>query len=152
VSAAGVDVHFTGLAELMFQLRQLPEQLQQQGGEIVTAAARGAAAADFRDYPVGRPHKRKGRIVGGGTLKNGLDLEAYQIRGAISYRLRNTAPHGTIFDKGTTDRRTRAGAERGAMPAGHIFIPHAIAYRAQMYRELVALVEAAGLHVTGFAA
>lgn len=144
-------IEFNGLYELKQALKNLPDDLVAGAGAIVSNAARSAAAADFRQYPVGKPHMRKGHRVGGGTLKNSLRLEEYALqKGDVSYSLRNVAPHATIYDKGTLPRRTLKGKDCGVMPAGQVFIPNAIHYRQEMREKLVAYVRAAGFQIGAF--
>jgi hypothetical protein len=54
-----------------------------------------------------------------------------------------------MFENGTMVRHTRIGANRGAMPPGHVFVPTAIRHRAAMYRNLRDMLEREGLLVTG---
>jgi hypothetical protein len=63
----------------------------------------------------------------------------------------NRSPHAWMFENGTQARHTAIGANRGAMPPGHVFIRIAIIKRKQMYAQLRGLLERHGLKVTGHA-
>ena len=61
----------------------------------------------------------------------------------------NTSPHAWMFENGTQVRHTRIGANRGAMPPGHVFIPEAERQRRQMFGAFKDMLEREGLVVTG---
>lgn len=134
-----------GMAELRAALRRLPDDLAGEAGHIVEAAANAAAAEVRQGYQARlKGHGRQpGRLVGGVSVSR---FEAG--RAAAAAVLKSDAPHAWMFEHGTQARHTDLGANRGAMPPAHVFVPAAMRVRARMYEELAALVRRAGLEVT----
>lgn len=129
--AAGVK--FSGVAEFKRALRDAPAVVQEKAGYITEDAGVSLAATLRAEFPEGPT----------GNLRKGVRLE--QI-GPLAWRVRSTARHTHIFEKGTGRRFTkRTGANRGVMPAAHLFIPAATRVRAMMLSRLVAMVQ----HETG---
>lgn len=129
---------FDGLAELRAALRQLPQELTGEGSHIVEGAANGAAAEIKGKYP---------RVTG--HLIDGVEVDFVHgqfVAGAI---VRNKAKHAFIFENGTQVRHTELGANRGAMPPGHVFVPAMIRKRRRMYEDLKAMLTRHGLQVSG---
>jgi hypothetical protein len=130
-------VLWTGFDELRQQLRELPEHLAGEAGTIVNEATDSFMTTTAAAYP-----KRSG------NLSRGLrKLQKSSGRFGVVYQVKNVAPHAWIFENGTQVRHTAIGANRGAMPPGHIFVPNAIRTRAQMYQRLAAMLEREGLIV-----
>ncbi len=123
-----------GLDDLREALRNLPSDLAAEASAIVVAAAEGAKS-DMH-YP-----GELGNHVSVSTVNEG----AYGA-GAV---VRNASKLAYIFENGTQARHTSIGANRGAMPPGHVFIPAVIRRRARMWGALKALLERHGLTVTG---
>jgi hypothetical protein len=135
-------VLWTGFDELLTQLRNLPERLAGEAGTIVNDTTDRFMTTTAAAYP-----KRSG------NLSRGLrKLQKSSGRFGVIYQVQNVAPHAGIFENGTQVRHTAIGANRGAMPPGHIFVPNAIRARAQMYQRLADMLEREGLLVTGRAA
>jgi hypothetical protein len=133
-------LEFVGLDELMLGLVALPDQLVGEATAILRAAADGMMAEAAAAYPV-----RTGNLRWG-LKKTELSLGRY----GVAYQVANTAPHAWIFENGTEARHVAVlppwpaanfGPDRGRMPPGHVFIPAAERHRAQMYRNLSAMVE-----------
>jgi hypothetical protein len=126
---------FTGLEELRADLRKMPEALRDEASEIVLAHAQSAAKDIIDAYP-----ERTG------NLKRGVKVVPLSgsrfFAGAI---VRNTAKHAFLFEHGSKARHTEIGANRGAMPAGNVFIPRMQHWRTAMYDALAALLERHGL-------
>lgn len=131
---------FNGLAELRAELRQLPAELAGEAGEIVSGAAEGAKNDIVEAYPE-RTGNLRSRVTVSRTAGSGL----YGVAAIV----KNTAKHAWIFENGTQARHTDIGANRGAMPAGHVFIPAVIRRRRQMYERLKGLLTKHGLVVSG---
>lgn len=124
--ASGANL--SGLAEFRRALRDLPAHAQEKAGYITEDAGVSMAATLRAEYPEGET----------GNLRKGVKVE--QI-GPLAWRVRS-AGIATIFNKGTGRRFTkRTGANRGVMPAAHLFIPAATRVRAMMLSRLVAMVE-----------
>jgi hypothetical protein len=128
-----------GLQELRDALRRLPEELRDDARTVVKQEADDAATEIIAAYP-----ERTGDLgdhVYVSTTANG--------RFGVGGIVKNTAHHAWIFENGTQARHTALGADRGAMPPGHVFIPIVIRHRAAMYAQLAAILRAHGLQVTG---
>jgi Bacteriophage HK97-gp10, putative tail-component len=147
MSDSATSVTWVGLDELKAFLKTLPDDLTEDAMEMIRGTGH-AALADIRAaYPVWT-----------GTLQRGLRVtEAKTGRYAGAIRVRSTAPHSSLFEKGTKPRRafTRDGkwmkkpANRGFMPAAGIFVPIAMRHRARMWLLLKQLVRAQGFVVNG---
>ncbi len=118
---------FDGLEEFRAQLRALPAELAAEA-EIDAA------------YP-----ERAGALRKGLTVKH--ETSAF---GATAI-VRNTAPHAEEFENGTQARHTALGANRGAMPPGHVFVPIITRHRRAMYQALGAMLTRVGFVVSGSA-
>lgn len=132
------SLKFEGLDELRKQLQNLPGELTSEASNEVQGAANGAASEMKRSYPV---HE--------GKLRDGVSVQPVNAgRFGAGVIVKNTAKHAVIFENGTQVRQNRAGANRGAMPPGHVFVPAAIRARRLMYERLKAMVARAGFRVT----
>lgn len=129
-----------GLDDLRRALQRLPDDLTDEASRIVTDAAELAKAAIVQGYP-----------IRSGSLRNHVTLSHFSGgRYSAGALVKNTAPHAWIFENGTQARHTAIGADRGAMPPGHVFIPAAVRHRRGMYAQLRAMLERHGLQVTGY--
>jgi hypothetical protein len=137
-----VQFDWKGLTELRTALQQLPEALTGEAEKIVTGHANGAAVFIRSAYPWYTGNLRKGVTV---------EVKATK-RFEVNARIKSAAPHAWIFENGTEARKTKHGWNRGRMPAGRVFIPAMIRYRARVYTDLAALLERHGMRVTGAAA
>lgn len=137
-------VTWIGLKELMAELKKLPQDLTELGEVIVREAADRAAADVKAAYPVGPGNDEHD----GGALRKGVRV-GKQRKGsfAVGYVVRSTAPHASIFENGTQTRQTKLGYNRGFMPGSNIFVPIMVRGRREMYEDLTALLEQAGLEV-----
>lgn len=140
-----------GIEDLKHALRMLPEQLTDQGGDIVRYWARFAAGAARASYPRGRTGNLQDRVVveyrdsGFGTR--------WGARAVVI----NKSPHAHLYEYGTQARHYyQEGSgkrhETGAMPAappGRAFVPNMARARDRMYADLVALLVRQGLAVRG---
>jgi hypothetical protein len=129
---------FEGLDELRAALRNLPTHLAAEASRPVMAAANAAAATIKAGYPVRT-----------GKLRDGLTVETIDAPFQAGAIVKNRARHAAIFEYGTQARHTAIGANRGAMPPGHVFVPAIVRNRRRMYEELKGLLERNGLQVTG---
>ena len=129
-----------GFEEMKAQFRALTPELAEQAGPIVLAHAQAAAAAIVEAYPPGEL----------GDLKNGVKVDQVQVSGVGAVaRVRSTSKLAYIFENGTQARHTETGANRGAMPPGHVFVPIVVRERRAMNEDLIGLVQSEGLTVTG---
>jgi hypothetical protein len=135
------SVTMTGLDELLTQLRTLPEHLAGQAQTIVTTAAEDARTTMAADYA-------KHQVTG--NLSRGLKKrDKAGGRYGVVIEVVNTSPHAWMVENGSDARHTSRGFNRGRMPPLHIMLPTAIRRRAQMYRELKAMLVDEGLTVSG---
>ena len=132
---------FDGLAELKAALRALPAELTREASSIVEANANSAAVEIRTEYG---KHNVTGHLQGG-VIVTHVDKGKYSA-GAI---VKSAAKHAAIFENGTQARHTDLGANRGAMPPGHVFIPIIMRKRRQMYDQFRAMLERVGLVVSG---
>jgi hypothetical protein len=111
-------VQWTGLDTFYDELRLLPANLVDEAQEIMRESAEAAKA----DIAAAYPHKT-------GALARGLTLTPARGTLLAGFELRQTAPHGWIYEHGTTVRETTTGANRGQMHGRAVFEPRAHAYR-----------------------
>lgn len=137
---AANELRITGLADLRAALLKLPPELVREASVIVTAQAEAAAREIASAYPIKT-----------GNLRNGLRVELGGDQVSATARVKNTARHAYLFERGTEPRRWASGKNTGRMPAGRVFIPIAMQRRRIMLSALIDLVERAGLHVSGAA-
>lgn len=137
-----VQLRFDGLAELRAALRQLPEHLTGEAAQIVEAHAVKAQGDVVQGYPQGPTGNLKRRVTLGRQQTSRISVKA-----VVSSR----APHAWIFEKGTRQRSTTRGWNRGRMPAAsdaEAMLPKVIRIRRDMIAALVAMVRRAGFTVT----
>src|SRR4051812_5106276 len=140
---------FNGIEDLKDALRMLPEELADDGGEIVRFWATAAAGAARASYP-----RKSGHLQDGVVIET--DKSGFGSRWGVRYIVKNKAPHAFIYEYGTSARHyfTTRGAKHdtGIMPAappGRAFVPHMVAAREKMYDQLVSLLVGLGLGVRG---
>lgn len=129
-----------GLEEFHRALRRLPENLANEAGDIVLAHAEEAKREVQSAYPEGPT----------GNLRARVGVERNKSKFGSSAILKARARHASIFEFGTRQRTTNAGANRGVMPKAQpseAFIPKAIRARRRMTMALVILLERAGFQV-----
>jgi len=132
------QLRINGLTELRAALKALPPELVREAGVIDHAQAQAAAQEIMGAYPV---HT--------GNLRSHLQVELGGDAVSATARVRNTAKHAYIFEKGTGPRQWASGKSTGVMPFGGVFIPIAMQRRRIMLGALIDLVERSGLHVSG---
>lgn len=126
-----------GLAELKAELRKLPAELTAEAVDLVFANAEAAAQEIRAAYPART-----------GNLKNHLTVKRSRGQFSTSAQVRSTAKHAYLFEVGSQARHTDLGANRGSMPAGHVFIPIVMRQRRIMYERLAQVLTNHGLTVT----
>lgn len=133
-----VKLTFTGRAEFLQALRDLPEHLRAEGGHLVEARANGAHV-DIKAGYVNHKHS--------GNLLDHVTSEPHETAFGVIWEIKSTARHAFIFENGTQIRKTAKGANRGSMPPGHVFIPAMQRARRLLTNDLIGLLERAGLEV-----
>lgn len=141
--ASNNRLRLDGLAELRAELRRLPKKLRDDAEVIVDNAAKGAAGEIRVGY---EQHRSSGELADKVELITDLPGEGGAFAGAI---VQNTSKLAYIFEHGTQARHNALGANRGSMPAAHIFIPAMIRWRATMYDNIRQMMRQAGLTVDG---
>jgi len=121
---SGTRFVFEGLAELKEQLRNLPADLAGEGGHLVEARGNGAAATIKGGYPT------RAR-----SLADRLTVTHTRSRFGARSVVKNTAKEASWFENGTQVRHTKLGANRGAMPANHLFTRTMIRERRALYEK-----------------
>lgn len=137
----GVRLQMDGLGEFAAALRALPDDLANEAGVVVEAQANEVARQIQADYPTGPT----------GNLKRMVTSTADRSRFGIGAIVRSRSPHASIFEKGTTVRRTHAGFNRGSMPKpdeSKRMIPKVIRARSRMVAALIDIVRKAGFEVS----
>lgn len=134
-------VAFTGLDDLMAQLRALPAELVAEANVIVAAAAQKTEAEASAAY--------MGEATPVPELADGLVTKGNADAFGASWRVTNKDYRSGWYEFGTATRQTSLGYNRGAEPAHPTLVPIAMRNRAAMYAQLWALVERAGLELSG---
>jgi hypothetical protein len=144
----GVVLKWEGRDQFLAALRNLPEDLAQEGDAIVRAHAEEAARVTVDGYPEGPT----------GNLKRGVTVEINSSKFGSMGVVKSRAPHANWFDpkKPLQRRTTSKGANRGVMfknnggrpPDSSRAIPKFIRVRARMTRALIDLVRRAGFEVS----
>jgi len=136
-----MPVHWTGLEEFVVELRDVGDTLTAEAHAILLARAEAAKTAIAAAYPVQT-----------GRLQGGLRLSTPRGRGVnlAGMVLRQTAPHGHLYEYGTQERQNKAGANRGRMPAHPTFKPIAATHRQTALQAVIDRLKAYGAaRVTG---
>jgi len=138
---AGNELTINGLEEFRAALRNLPAELVGEADGIV----RGAATAMLEDVLATYP------TTGTGNLARGLSVEGRSDASSAVAVVRSRARHAWLYEHGSRDRHWKNGKSTGSMPAADKFARLAVAHRRAMMSALVALLERAGMTVTGSA-
>lgn len=144
-------IRWDGLDELRAALRMLPQDLATEGEQIVFDAAEAAVS----DIDAGYSASQKS-----GSLRSGLDLvKSASTRFGAGVLVINRAQHAWLYDYGSHGPRSYTGtdklgrrfndADRGTMPAKHVFVPPMITHRARMYDRFRDLLQRQGLLPVG---
>jgi len=147
-----VELTWIGMKELLAELKKLPAELTELGTAIVKESAERAAAEVKAAYPIGPGDDD----YEGGNLRKGVRVGGKRTgQYAMGWTVRSTAPHAHMFETGTQVRYNvsrnqmplKIPAHRGFMPGSNIFVPIMVVRRREMYEDLTALLESAGLDV-----
>jgi hypothetical protein len=135
-----VRLQMDGIQEFKAALRRLPEELQGEADAIVATHAEAAGADVVRGYAQGPT----------GNLKRRVMVTRESSRFGTSALVKSRAPHASIYESGTQQRRTAKGYNRGRMPQASAearMIPKVIRWRSRMVKQLIALLQRAGFEV-----
>jgi len=136
-----MKVEFAGLEELMIELRNLPRDLADQGGDIVEHHAETARAQLVQRYP-------PKQITKGLGLREGVELEVRRNPFGTVAILHSKSPAAHLWEFGTEDRQTQKGWDRGRAPEhdGGL-VPIAERNRRALNQDLYALLERNGFTI-----
>ena len=132
-----------GLPELLAALRNLPQDLLDEGTGIVDDQGQAAEAEIKANYDA---HAFTGKLS-----RSVVREEQPAGRWGHAVVIRAKAKHAGLFERGTAARHTSQGSYRGVMPPAppmHRFIPVMERKRRAMFANLRRLLEAHGLLVT----
>jgi len=129
---------FVGLAELRAALLTLPQALTDEARGIVQAHGTKAATAITQAYG---GHAKSGNLARRVKTRTASTGDRFN----VTLEVVSAAPHSVIYERGTIDRKTKKGWERGTMPKGRVFIPTMIRERYAMYGDLKRLLIRHGL-------
>ena len=138
-SGDAVSVDLAGFEALIQELRNAPDDIRSDAMDIVRDTTEAAAAEIREAYPRGPTGNLKKRVqtfYPGSTVLAGI--------------VKSTAPHSHLYEFGTRDRKTKAGANRGRMPKPNPEITPRIAvkHRTQMFKRLVDMLRGKGFEVS----
>ena len=128
-----------GIDDFREALRNLAPDLAQDAGDLIVEHTNIAAERMVAAYPEGPT----GHLKGG--VKFSIERSQFGALGIV----KNTAQHAYIFEEGTQARHTELGANRGAMPPGHVFVPIMMDERRKVNDGLKTLIQASGLETDG---
>lgn len=130
-----VKVTFKGLDDFLREFGSIPQQLTQQGMEIIREETEGAAVEIAQGYA-----RKTGRLAR--AVKTFYPSSTILIGKVLS-----RAPHSHLYEFGTKLRRTHGGANRGVMPEKAVSVPIARRRRARMARRLIDLLKTMGFQI-----
>lgn len=125
---SGVSITLDGLSALLKDMERLPDGLEAKAVPIITQAARSAAAEIVSAIPTG----------GSGTLAGRVKVAQ---KDTLRAQVESRAPHAWLYEYGSGQRQTKAGANRGVMPASKLVGRVASATRREMNADLVRVLE-----------
>ena len=131
-------LRWSGLEEFKQELRNLPEDLRDDAGDIVLDAANKTQQDVVDAYA---------NVTG--NLDRGVKVKVEKSAFGAKAVVRSNAPHAHLYEFGSQARHTAIGANRGAMPPRPTLIPIAQRNRRAMWQRLMDLVASKGFRVTG---
>ncbi len=138
-----MSVQISGLDELIQAITDAPDHIRIDGMALVRQATEDAAREIAATYPKGPTGNLQKRVK---TI--------YPAEAALIGVVKSTAPHSHLWEFGTKERKTRAGANRGKMPAHKDHaqkVTPSIAekHRSRMYQGLREMLTRMGFQVGG---
>lgn len=133
-------IRMDGLAAFRAELKNLPTDLAAEAAPIVESFANLARNEIRSGYPVGPT----------GNLRDRVQVSSSMRSGKAAAIVRSLAPHSALFEKGTVQRHTKRGWNRGRMPVApepQRMIVKVIRIRRRMVEALIALVRRSGFEV-----
>lgn len=131
-----VQVHWSGLQEEIRAIESLAAQHLGEASHIVDGEANASAVEIRTAYG---EHRFTGRLQDGVTVE-----DAPHVALEVAKRVRSSSPLAFIFEHGTVARHTAIGADRGAAPAGNVFIPVMIRGRRRIDAAVAAMMLRSG--------
>ena len=131
-------VTLDGMGALIQAMTDAPDEIRAEGMDIIREETEATASGLRAAYPrrTGTLQSRVRTVYPSSTILLGI--------------VRSQAPHASIWHFGTATRRTRRGANRGAMPQAtpEPLVPLARRHRARMFDRLKGLLVRMGFTVT----
>jgi len=137
VSAAAQFV-FHGAEEFRAMLR-----------EMGAAFADDAYTLAVTEIETAEANVKAAYAVADGDLVEGVTVIKKKTRTGVSVTLKNKAHHAWLYDNGSVTRQNRRGANRGRMPAKHVFDREMVLARKRFVENIKAMMVRRGLKVTG---
>jgi len=130
-------VQWTGLTEFESWLQLLPSEVEGDGTQIVVQIASDAEAEIEQRYPSRT-----------GNLRRGVGLTSHANTGNIRAVIRSAAHHAHLYERGTKQRHTHRGWNRGVMHATPTVVPIAQRARQRMMAQLIGMLRDLHFEVT----
>jgi HK97 gp10 family phage protein len=119
---------FQGLDALIADLQRLPESMQREAANHITAAANDMESELRQEYPRGET----------GNLIKGVGQK--QIEPLVK-QVYSRAKHAHLYEFGTVQRFQNNGKSVGTMPAQPTFIPSAVRHRKRLHEAFERIVK-----------
>lgn len=132
-------VTWMGFEAFKRQLTTMSPTLLEESDQILRDQAEAAKAEIVAAY-------RRGPT---GNLKRGVKIRAARGQGIAGVELKQTAPHGHLYEYGTTRRFTQDGAHRGRMSGHPTFGPIAAQHQRLALSAVSTRIQAYGATVEG---
>lgn len=121
-------------------LQTLPETVTGEAQHLIEGSMNGLVVDLRRAYQAGSPQARGAHHVTGELASKVGIYHVHAGKYVAGGVVKNIAKHAHLFENGTQARHNKIGANRGAMPPGHVFVPAAIRARRRLLEELKAMV------------
>jgi hypothetical protein len=126
-----VTFRFSGGDQFAVDLVRWRDRLRAEVRQAAADEANLMASVVQAQYPAGKT----------GKLRAGVRVKDESLNDTVLLRVRSLAPHSHLVEKGTAQRRTRRGWNRGVMPKRPLFIPEAIQKRLAFVAKIHRIME-----------
>jgi hypothetical protein len=144
------DYKLEGSAALIAAFQAAGPAMRRDAGALVEASAARMAARVALAYrqKATATIRKYGRTTSDNLINSVSVARVRKGDDILERRINVTAPHGHLFEWGSVRRQTGRGYNRGAMPAGRVFVPAAVEARRDMVAGAAALLQ--GVRLPGF--